>query len=80
MGWLKKGGQHCPARTGNHLFGVCFDLGPCVAPHPSTLGMALLAYDAEVEVAGGASRPGLRRCTATARTAATTTSSPSTRS
>lgn len=54
---LKKGGQNCPARTGNHLFGVCFDLGPCVAPHPSTLGMALLAYDAEVEVAGGRSRP-----------------------
>lgn len=54
---LKKGGQNCPARTGNHLFGVCFDLGPCVAPHPSTLGMALLAYGAEVEVAGGRSRP-----------------------
>jgi xanthine dehydrogenase YagS FAD-binding subunit len=54
---LKKGGHDCPARTGNHLFGVCFDLGPCVAPHPSTLGMALLAYDAEVEVAGGRSRP-----------------------
>jgi xanthine dehydrogenase YagS FAD-binding subunit len=54
---LKKGGEDCPARTGNHLFGVCFDLGPCVAPHPSTLGMALLAYDAEIDVAGGASRP-----------------------
>jgi xanthine dehydrogenase YagS FAD-binding subunit len=54
---LKKGGEDCPARTGNHLFGVCFDLGPCVAPHPSTLGMALLAYDAEVEVAGSGSRP-----------------------
>lgn len=45
----KKGGDGCPARAGNHLWGVCFDLGPCVAPHPSTLGMALLAYDARVE-------------------------------
>jgi xanthine dehydrogenase YagS FAD-binding subunit len=53
---LKKSGQDCPARTGNHLFGVCFDLGPCVAPHPSTLGMALLAYAAHVELAGGGSR------------------------
>ena len=48
----KKGGDHCPARTGNHLYGVCFDLGPCVFPHPSTLGMALMAYEAEVEIAG----------------------------
>ena len=45
---LKKGGTACPARTGNHLYGVLFDLGPCVAPHPSTLGAALLAYDAVV--------------------------------
>ncbi|HEX8856292.1 MAG TPA: FAD binding domain-containing protein [Thermoleophilaceae bacterium] len=53
---LKKGGDDCPARSGNHLYGVCFDLGPCVAPHPSTLGMALLAYGAEVDVAGGGTR------------------------
>jgi len=45
---LKKGGSDCPARTGNHLYSVAFDLGPCVAPHPSTLGAALLAYDAIV--------------------------------
>jgi xanthine dehydrogenase YagS FAD-binding subunit len=45
---LKKGGDACPARSGNHLYGVIFDLGPCVAPHPSTLGAALLAYDATV--------------------------------
>jgi xanthine dehydrogenase YagS FAD-binding subunit len=45
---LKKGGAACPAREGNHLYGVAFDLGPCVAPHPSTLGAALLAYDATV--------------------------------
>ena len=45
---LKKGGGDCPARDGNHLYGVAFDLGPCVAPHPSTMGAALLAYDATV--------------------------------
>jgi xanthine dehydrogenase YagS FAD-binding subunit len=43
---LKKGGSTCPARNGNHLYGVAFDLGPCVAPHPSTIAAALLAYDA----------------------------------
>ncbi|MCC8950107.1 MULTISPECIES: FAD binding domain-containing protein [Bradyrhizobium] len=45
---LKKGGPDCPARSGNHLYHVAFDLGPCVAPHPSTMAMALLAYDAKV--------------------------------
>ena len=45
---LKKGGATCPARDGNHLYGVAFDLGPCVAPHPSTMATALLAYDAQV--------------------------------
>jgi xanthine dehydrogenase YagS FAD-binding subunit len=45
---LKKGGATCPARTGNHLYGVAFDLGPCVAPHPSSMAAALLAYEATV--------------------------------
>ena len=45
---LKKGGSACPARTGNHLYGVAFDLGDCVAPHPSTMAAALLAYDAQI--------------------------------
>jgi xanthine dehydrogenase YagS FAD-binding subunit len=45
---LKKGGSSCPARSGNHLYGVAFDLGPCVAPHPSTMAAALLAYDAHI--------------------------------
>ncbi len=45
---LKKGGGTCPARSGNHLYGVAFDLGPCVAPHPSTMAAALLAYDARI--------------------------------
>lgn len=49
---FKSGGDNCPSRQGNHQYGVCFDLGPCVIPHPSTLGMALMAYGAEIEIAG----------------------------
>lgn len=47
-----KKGDHepCPSRSGNHHFGVCFDLGPCVHPHPSSVGCALLTYDAELSV------------------------------
>jgi xanthine dehydrogenase YagS FAD-binding subunit len=45
---LKKGGTDCPARSGNHLYHVAFDLGPCVAPHPSTMAAALLAYEATI--------------------------------
>jgi len=45
---LKKGGDECPARDGNHLYGVVFDLGDCVAPHPSTMAAALMAYDATI--------------------------------
>jgi xanthine dehydrogenase YagS FAD-binding subunit len=45
---LKKGGSDCPARGGNHLYSVAFDLGPCVSPHPSTMAAALLAYDATI--------------------------------
>jgi xanthine dehydrogenase YagS FAD-binding subunit len=44
------GGDTCPAREGVHLYSVAVDQGPCVAPHPSSLAMALLAYDATVEV------------------------------
>ena len=45
---FKNNGSTCPARSGNHLYGVAFDLGPCVAPHPSTMAAALLAYEARV--------------------------------
>jgi xanthine dehydrogenase YagS FAD-binding subunit len=45
---LKKGGSDCPARAGNHLYSVAFDLGPCVAPHPSSMAASLLAYEAVV--------------------------------
>lgn len=51
LGCPKKGNaSSCPARDGNHHFGVCFDLGPCVHPHPSSVGCALLTYDAQIEV------------------------------
>lgn len=53
---LKAGGDACLARGGDHLHHSCFDLGPCVAPHPSTLGLAFLAYDAAVDVAGAGGR------------------------
>ena len=53
---LKKGGSDCPARSGNHLYSVAFDLGPCVAPHPSTMAAALLAHDAVIVTD---QRPGL---------------------
>ena len=45
---LKKAGSACPARAGNQLHGTVFDLGPCVAPHPSTIAAALLACDARI--------------------------------
>lgn len=45
---LKKGGTTCLARAGDHLYHACFDRGACVAPHASTLAMALLMGDALV--------------------------------
>lgn len=53
----KTGGAGCPARLGLHHFGNVFDTSSCVAPHPSSLAMALLVYDAEVEVDPGGLRP-----------------------
>jgi xanthine dehydrogenase YagS FAD-binding subunit len=46
----KSGGQGCPSRDGDHHFGVAIDQGPCVAPHPSSLGVALLVYNAMVQI------------------------------
>jgi xanthine dehydrogenase YagS FAD-binding subunit len=45
---FKKGGETCSARLGNRRHAVAFDVGPCIALHPSTLGMACMAYDATV--------------------------------
>lgn len=50
---FQTGGDSCPAREGDHLRGVVIDQGPCVAPHPSTLAVALLAYEASVRLEGG---------------------------
>ncbi|WP_060180200.1 FAD binding domain-containing protein [Streptomyces sp. IMTB 1903] len=47
---LQKGGAGCPAREGDHHFGVVGGAGRCIIPHPSTLAMALLTYDARVEI------------------------------
>ena len=53
----KKGDAVCGGREGYHPNGVVFDNGGCVAPHPSTLAMALMAYDAQVEINGAEIRP-----------------------
>lgn len=53
---FKRGGSMCSARTGDHLYHACFDTGSCVSVHPSTIGMAMLAYDGLVEVAPGGLR------------------------
>ncbi|GHO59993.1 FAD binding domain-containing protein [Ktedonobacter robiniae] len=45
----KKGGDHCSARREGQVYDVCWDLGPCITPHPSTLGVVFLAYDAVVQ-------------------------------
>jgi xanthine dehydrogenase YagS FAD-binding subunit len=45
---LKEGGASCEARLGDHRFSVVVDLGPCVAPHPSTVGLAALVCEATV--------------------------------
>jgi xanthine dehydrogenase YagS FAD-binding subunit len=52
----KTGGDGCPARSGLHHFGNVFDTSSCVAPHPSSLAMALLLYDADVVIHPDATR------------------------
>ncbi len=47
---FQTGGDGCPAREGLNLYSVVVDQGPCVAPHPSSIAMALVAYDAQAEV------------------------------
>lgn len=54
---FKRGGNLCSARAGDHLHHACFDLGPCASVHPSTIAMAMLAYDGLVDVAPGGLRP-----------------------
>lgn len=50
---FKSGGDSCPAREGDHSHGVIFDLGPCIAPHPSSLAMALMLYQPAIELSDG---------------------------
>lgn len=47
---LKTGGTGCPARGNPGERAVVLDVGPCVAPHPSSVALALLAYDAVAEI------------------------------
>jgi xanthine dehydrogenase YagS FAD-binding subunit len=54
---LKKGGHTCSARRGEAAFHSVIDLGSCIAPHPSTPFLALLAFDGVVHLAGGAEVP-----------------------
>jgi len=55
---FQTGGTGCPARDGLHLYSAVVDLGPCVVPHPSSLAMALLAYEGtRVEVHGRGAIP-----------------------
>jgi len=54
---LKKGGTHCWARVGDHRLHACIDLGPCLAPHPSTVALGLLAYDGSIETHEHGARP-----------------------
>lgn len=54
---FKTGDDGCPAREGVHHFGNVFDTSSCIAPHPSSIAMALLAHDAVVTVDPGGEMP-----------------------
>lgn len=49
--WLK-GGEDCPARTGENQRHALFGTDPCVAVHPSDLATALVALGAGVRLRG----------------------------
>ena len=48
---LKNGGTGCPARDGENQYHAILDGGPCYIVHPSDPAVALLALDAQVEIA-----------------------------
>ena len=50
---VRKGGEGCPAREGEHRFHALFPEGPCLMVHPSNLAPALLLLDGSVDVVGG---------------------------
>lgn len=47
---LKKGGDMCLAQTGDHRYHAILGGGPSYIVHPSSLGSALVALDAHVQV------------------------------
>lgn len=47
---LKKGGDMCLAQTGDHRYHAILGGGPSYIVHPSSLGSALVALDARVQV------------------------------
>jgi xanthine dehydrogenase YagS FAD-binding subunit len=49
---LKKGGAECFAQNGENQFHAVFDNRVCAIVHPSALAVPLLAYGAEIEIAG----------------------------
>ncbi len=51
--WLK-GGDDCPARSGENQRHALFDISPCVAVHPSDPATALVALDASLRLRGAA--------------------------
>jgi len=54
---FQTGGDGCPARAGQHLYSSVVDLSPCVAPHASSVAVALLTYDATADVHGRGTLP-----------------------
>jgi xanthine dehydrogenase YagS FAD-binding subunit len=57
--WLK-GGDDCQARDGENQFHAVVGSSPCVAVHPSDAPAALLAFDAQLRIAGRAGPRQLR--------------------
>lgn len=53
----QSGGDTCPARSGDYPYAAVVGQAPCVAPHPSSLAVALLAHDATAEVHGRGAVP-----------------------
>jgi xanthine dehydrogenase YagS FAD-binding subunit len=49
---LKSGGSTCPARDGENQYHAILEGGPCWIVHPSDPAVALVALDAQIEVAG----------------------------
>ncbi len=57
LGCFKTGADVCPAREGDNPYGVTFDLGPCVHPHPSSIALGVLAYDGTFDTTSRRSVP-----------------------